>query len=186
MKKFAGDIIILHICTKNHNHIMYGSWDMEPDRQNFLSFWTIFCTFIPLTTWKIKISNKWKNHQDLLLLYTCVPYMKIIWCTVPEIWSMWWTEFFVILDRFCQKMKQTPGDIIILHMCTVNDNHMSAQWMDGWTDGWKKWHIEVGAPLIIEKPIFCSNIYRLRQKSANNSDNMDGKYKITISLDRIH
>ena len=83
-------------------------------------------------------------------------------------------------------MKKTPGDIIILHMCTVNDNHMSAQWMDRWTDGWKKWHIEVGAPLIIEKPIFCSNIYRLRQKSANNSDNMDRKYKITISLDRIH
>ena len=25
MKKFAGDIIILHMCSKNHNHIMYGS-----------------------------------------------------------------------------------------------------------------------------------------------------------------
>ena len=26
--------------------------------------------------------------------------MKIIWCTVPEIWSMWRTEFFVILDCY--------------------------------------------------------------------------------------
>ena len=25
MKNLAGDIIILHMCTKNHNHIMYGS-----------------------------------------------------------------------------------------------------------------------------------------------------------------
>ena len=25
--------------------------------------------------------------------------MKIMWCTVPEIWSMWQTEFFVILDQ---------------------------------------------------------------------------------------
>ena len=24
-----------------------------------------------------------------------------------------------------EKMKKTPGDIIILHMCTVNDNYMN-------------------------------------------------------------
>ena len=78
MKKFAGDIIILHMCTKNHNHMMYGSWDTEWDRQNFLSFWAIFCPFSPLTTRKIKIL----------------------------------------------KLKKTPGDIIILHICTINDNHM--------------------------------------------------------------
>ena len=23
-----------------------------------------------------------------------------------------------------ERMKKTPGDIIILHMCTINDNHM--------------------------------------------------------------
>ena len=27
-KKIAGDII-LHMCTKNHNHMRYGYWDME-------------------------------------------------------------------------------------------------------------------------------------------------------------
>ena len=42
MKKALGDIIILHMCTINDNHIMYGSWDMECLRQIFLSFWTIF------------------------------------------------------------------------------------------------------------------------------------------------
>ena len=37
-----GDIITLHMCTVNDNHMMYSSWDMECDGQNFLSFWTIF------------------------------------------------------------------------------------------------------------------------------------------------
>ena len=39
MKKTVGDIIILHICTKNHNHMRYSSWDTE---------WDItFCHFRP-------------------------------------------------------------------------------------------------------------------------------------------
>ena len=55
MKKTPTDIIILLKCTINDNHMMYGSWVMEWNRQNFLSFWTIFCPFTPLTTQKIKI-----------------------------------------------------------------------------------------------------------------------------------
>ena len=31
-KKTPGDII-LHMCTKNYDHMMYGSWDMKRDRQ---------------------------------------------------------------------------------------------------------------------------------------------------------
>ena len=78
-----GDIIILHLCTTNDNHMMYGSWNMEHGRQNFLSFWTIFCPFTPLTSWKIKIMRKWKKktknkqtnkqtHLEILSFYTCV------------------------------------------------------------------------------------------------------------------
>ena len=64
MKKASGDVINLHLCTKNHNHVMYaswdmecnkhnmtyGSWDMDCDRQNFWSFLAIFGPFTPLTT----------------------------------------------------------------------------------------------------------------------------------------
>ena len=32
MKKAHGDIIILHMCTKNDDHMMYRSWDMVRDR----------------------------------------------------------------------------------------------------------------------------------------------------------
>ena len=33
MKKMPGDIIILHMCTKNYDQMMYGSWDMVRDGQ---------------------------------------------------------------------------------------------------------------------------------------------------------
>ena len=52
---------------------------MKRDRQNVLSFWTIFCPFTVLTAQKIKIKKK---------------------------------------------MKETPGDIIILHKCTKNHDHV--------------------------------------------------------------
>ena len=84
------DIIILHMCTINENHMMYSFWDMDHDRQNILSFWTIFCTFIALTTQKIKILKKWK---------------------------------------------EPPGDIICLHMCTINENHMMYDSWDEACDG---------------------------------------------------
>ena len=32
MKKVRRDTIILHMCTINENHMMYGSWNMEHDR----------------------------------------------------------------------------------------------------------------------------------------------------------
>ena len=73
------DIIILNMRTINENHMMYGSSYMKHDRQNFLSFWTIFCPFTPLTTQKIKI---------------------------------------------LKKSRKTPGDIIISHKRTINNNQM--------------------------------------------------------------
>ena len=72
MKKLAGDIIVLHMCTINHNHTMYGPWDMKCEGHNFLSFWTSFCPFTPLKTQKIRIlkifkKNKCnKNHDHML------------------------------------------------------------------------------------------------------------------------
>ena len=74
MKKLPRYIIILHRCAINDNHMMYNSWDMKPDGHNFLSFWTIFCPFTPLTTWKIKILKKWKKSLEILSLYTSLPY----------------------------------------------------------------------------------------------------------------
>ena len=87
------------MCTINDNHIMYGSWDMEHEGHNFLSFWTIFCPFTPLTTRKIKILkngkkpwryyhfthvyDKWQSNHLYFLRY-----------------GVQLTERFVILDPF--------------------------------------------------------------------------------------
>ena len=64
-KKMHGDII-LHMCTINKNQMIYGSWDIEHDRQIFLSFWTIFCPFNPQQP---KISKFWKNEKNTWRYY---------------------------------------------------------------------------------------------------------------------
>ena len=65
-KKTPRDIIILHMCTINDNHMMYGSWDMENDRHNFLSFWTIFIPLPLLKTQKIKILKQQPKSLEIL------------------------------------------------------------------------------------------------------------------------
>ena len=60
-KEKPGDIISLHLHTTNDDHTMYRSGDIKCDRQNYLSFWAIFCPFTPLTTRKIKILKNEKN-----------------------------------------------------------------------------------------------------------------------------
>ena len=69
LKKNPGDIIILHICTINYNHMMYFYWDIEHDRENFLSFWTVFCPFTPLWTQKVKILKKWNKCLEISFTY---------------------------------------------------------------------------------------------------------------------
>ena len=64
LKKTLGDITILHICTINENHMMYGYWDMECDMTESLSFWTTSCPFTPLRTHKIEILKKWKKTPE--------------------------------------------------------------------------------------------------------------------------
>ena len=96
MEKSPEDII-LHMCTKNENHMMYGSWDIE--RENFLSFWTIFCPFTSLTTWKIKIlkneKNSWRYYHFTQVYHKWQSYG--VWFLR---YGAWRTEVFVILDHF--------------------------------------------------------------------------------------
>ena len=65
MKKAPGNIIILHKCTKNHDHRLYCSWDMACDGFNYFSFWAILFPFTPLTSHKMRISKKWKTILEI-------------------------------------------------------------------------------------------------------------------------
>ena len=52
--------------------IIYASWDMECNRNNFLSFWAMFWPFTPLLTLKTKIWKKCKKCLEILSFYMCV------------------------------------------------------------------------------------------------------------------
>ena len=86
--KTPGDIIILHKCTKNHDYMLYCSWDMVCNGCNCcFSLWSIFFFFLPfypLPARKIKILKRWKNCLGLSSFYTCVPKIMIRWCS----WDM--------------------------------------------------------------------------------------------------
>ena len=71
MKKMPEDVINLQMCTINDNHMMYGSWDLECNRQNFLSFWTVFA-LLPSNNPKSKILKKWKKLLEISSFYICV------------------------------------------------------------------------------------------------------------------
>ena len=65
MKKFVGDINILHMCTKNHNHMRYEV------RQNLLSFWAMFCLFNPLSPNNAQdhdLKKMKKTSRDVIIL----------------------------------------------------------------------------------------------------------------------
>ena len=109
LKKMTRDIIILQMCTTNDNHIIYGSWDMECSRQNFLSFWTIFCPFPSLTKQKIKILIKWKKKSgEIIVLYMCTINVCFLRYRAQQ------TEFFVIWTIFCPFTPLTTQKIKIL------------------------------------------------------------------------
>ena len=88
LKKTPADIIILQLCTKSLEDMIYSSWDIECDRLKLVIMGHFFCPFTsPLKTQKIKILKKWKNLLEISSFYRCVPKTTIIWVTVPEIWS---------------------------------------------------------------------------------------------------
>ena len=106
MKKIIGDIIILLMCTKNHNHMMYGSWD-------FLSLLVIFCSFTPRTTRKIKILNNWKSTWRYYFTYVHHKWQSYS-CMVPDIWSATNKNFLSFWTVFCPFTPLTTHKIKIL------------------------------------------------------------------------
>ena len=84
----SGDII-LHKCSKNHDHMLYCSWNMACDEYNcYFSFWAMFYPFSPITVQKFKISKKTKKRLEISSFCTSVWKIMIIWYTVPEIWCV--------------------------------------------------------------------------------------------------
>ena len=104
--------------------------DTEWDRRNFLSFWGIFLPFYPPDYLENQNFEKMKKNASKYYPFTHV-YQK--WGY--DLWFLKYkarqTEFFVILvhilpfhspdnpeNQNFEKLKKTPGDIIVLHMYT--------------------------------------------------------------------
>ena len=150
--------------------MVYDSWDMGHNRHNFFCHFEPIFALMPLRTWKIKISKKWKkrllNERNSL----CTSVRKImmyekICCTVPEIWHMtdvififYFELFFDLLYSKNQNFQKRKKRLEIPSFCTCIPKIMITWcrfpeiWCttegrtDGWTGGWlgKKRHIEVG------------------------------------------
>ena len=133
--KMPRDIVILHLSTINDNHMRYGFWDVEHNRQFFFVILDHFFTLITPKKPKINILKKWKNTWRYY--HSTHVYHK--WQSY-DIWFLRYGAqqrgFFVILDHFLpfnptnpknqnfEKMKKPPWDIIILHKCAKNHDHM--------------------------------------------------------------
>ena len=93
-KNASGDIIILHKCTKKHDHMLHCSRDTGHDRCNFrFSFWAIFCPFTPPKDTKNQnFENMNKTPADIINLHMCTKnYDQMIYSS----WDMvrnWWTD----------------------------------------------------------------------------------------------
>ena len=102
--------------------MIHGSWDMNCNRQIFLSSWAIFCPFIPVTAQKIKSQKKGKKAWRYHHFTQVIPKIMIICYTVPEIWyvtdvisSFHFGKFFALIppnspkNENFKKMKKTTG-----------------------------------------------------------------------------
>ena len=125
IRKSPGDILILYMYTINKNH------------DNFLSFCVIFCTFTQLSTRKTRILKKWKKLSRYIILHFTLVFDK--W----QSYDVWFLRYAVQQTSFCyfgpflpfypnnilenkifEKIRKSPWDIIISHMCIINDNHV--------------------------------------------------------------
>ena len=83
-------------CTINDHHMVHGFWDIEHKRQNFLSFWTIFCFFYPskilLNPSKILLNHNFLKMEKRLgytiILQMCTIYDSCMKYGLYEVWDM--------------------------------------------------------------------------------------------------
>ena len=93
--------------------MMYGFWDMKHDRQNFLSFWTIFCPFTLPKKPKTQNFEKLKKIPgDIIILWKYAKnHDHMLYCSLAMVHNG--CHFFFILGYFCPFNSLTARKIII-------------------------------------------------------------------------
>ena len=128
--------------------LRYQAWQIK--------FFVILDQFLPFYPYKNPKKGKfWKNEKmplEISSFYINVPKIMIICYTILEIWCVTdvilifyfglfffpFTPLTTLKNQDFKETKKTPGDIIILHMCTKNNYHiMHSSWNmlgDRWRD----------------------------------------------------
>ena len=163
-KKTPADIVIKHKCTINDNYMMYGSWDMKRDRQNFFFILGHFFPFYPTNNPKNQNREKMKKTPgDIIILHLRTRNDDhMLYCSWDIAHNKIKFLFFTLGYFFpfyppnrpkyqnFHKMKKMPGAFIILHRCTKNNDHMMySTWdmvgngqMDRWTNRWTNGQVD--------------------------------------------
>ena len=133
IKRPPRDIITLHMCNKNDNHMIYGSWDMECEGQNCFVILDHFLPLYPSKKPKNQNFEKMKKAPgDIIILYICTINDNHMMHGSRDIehdrqnFLSFWNiilPFYPKKSKFCKTEKKN-GDIIILHECTKNHDHM--------------------------------------------------------------
>ena len=69
IQKIKRDIIILHKCTKNHDHMLYCYWDMVCDKCNYFSFGLFFAVLPPSSLKNHNIKKIKKPWRYIIILH---------------------------------------------------------------------------------------------------------------------
>ena len=136
-----GNIIILHKCTKTHDHMLYCSWDMMHDRCNcYLFILSNFFPVYPPHSPKNENMKKLKKTDIIIssryhhLIQVYINHDHVLCCS----WDLMCDRcncYFSFRAIFCpftplktrkmriKKKKEKMPDIIILCNCTKNYDH---------------------------------------------------------------
>ena len=68
-EKATGDALILHMCTKNHDRMMYASWDMERARQFFVILGHFLLFYPTIDPKNENLEKMYKNPGLFFALY---------------------------------------------------------------------------------------------------------------------
>ena len=147
MKKFAGNIIISHMCTKKHNHMMYGSWDRVKQEEFF--FILHMCTIndnhmmYGSSDMEPDGQKRTKNHDHMLhcswdtMCDRCNSYFlfSAIFCPFTPI-----TTQKIKISKKWKKLLETSSFYICVPKITITWCTVPEIWCvtDGQTDGRKK------------------------------------------------
>ena len=110
--------------------IIWSSWDTELDRF-FWSFWTTFCLYcqppnnpenqnfekMKKASGEVITLNLYNKKHHTVYAYSDMECDRPLFTLLPHYWPR--------KLKFGKNVKKTPGDTIILHMCTINQDHMT-------------------------------------------------------------